>query len=472
MVLSDGGVCCIDEFNLMRETDRTSIHEAMEQQTISMAKAGIVCKLNTRCAIIAAANPRNLYRMSEPEGTSSVNIGIGSPLLSRFDLVFILRDERVPEWDAIIAEHLLSQARADFAGFAVRSGADLWSNDKLQSHFASICHVKPKMSKSASDVIAKYFQRCREDAQRDFARTTVRLLDSLNRLAEAYARLVFRDQVTVADALSVIRLMESTHGFGRIIKPFDVIKEELPLDFAADELREVLNIFDPDGEISLPADNYIPHEPLPQDTQTSQVVPSTGRQFDDQRHGRTSPTLDRNQTVPQNSLLSPEYTSTANLEFEILQALSTSSTPQSATETIPAMDDEEDLLLSQVADEFQASTSTQAHDQQAPRVRETGTNAWLSLNASAVPPHSQHSSSFNEDSVFQSTQGQSTGHFSSANVFRRPLQKTQTDNSEDSGIGSLPTFEQVKAFSQLLPPSNSQAVTQQEEQDILDCLDL
>lgn len=74
-----------------------------------MAKAGLVCKLNTRCAVIAAANPKNLYTMSESQGTSSLNIGIASPLLSRFDLVLILRDERDPVWDARISEHLLAQ---------------------------------------------------------------------------------------------------------------------------------------------------------------------------------------------------------------------------------------------------------------------------------------------------------------------------------------------------------------------------
>lgn len=93
----------------MRESDKASIHEAMEQQTISMAKAGILCKLNTRCSVIAAANPKNLYTMSEPEGASCLNIGIASPLLSRFDIILILRDERDKEWDARVSEHLMSQ---------------------------------------------------------------------------------------------------------------------------------------------------------------------------------------------------------------------------------------------------------------------------------------------------------------------------------------------------------------------------
>lgn len=243
LVLADGGVCCIDEFNLMRETDRASIHEAMEQQTISMAKAGIVCKLNTRCSIIAAANPKNLYSMSEPEGPSSINIGIASPLLSRFDLVFILRDLRIPEWDSEIADHLLAQVCTDSQDVTIEKNADLWSTQKLQTHFASICNVQPKMTDMAKEIIGAYYRQCRTDPKRDNSRTTVRLLDSLHRLAVAHARLLFRAHVTVLDAIVVIRLMESTYGFGRIVKPYDVIKEDLPLGPDNNEINEIFKIF-------------------------------------------------------------------------------------------------------------------------------------------------------------------------------------------------------------------------------------
>lgn len=243
LVLADGGICCIDEFNLMRETDRSSIHEAMEQQTISMAKAGIVCKLNTRCAILAAANPKNLHAMSEPESTNSINIGIATPLLSRFDLVFILRDERIPEWDDAIADHLLSQVITGFQGFMSDENSELWTAQQLQSHFIAISEVQPKMTPIASEILGAYYRRCRSDPERDQGRTTIRLLDSLNRLAEAHARLVFRDEITAIDAIVTIRLMESTFGFGRIVKPYDVIKEELPLGPVEDEIHCILEIF-------------------------------------------------------------------------------------------------------------------------------------------------------------------------------------------------------------------------------------
>jgi len=108
LVLADQGVCCIDEFGCIQDQDRTTIHEAMEQQTLSVAKAGIVCKLNCRATIIAVMNPRDcLY---DNDASLSRNTGLGTPLLSRFDLIFKMMDSSDAERDSNVTTYLLNRA--------------------------------------------------------------------------------------------------------------------------------------------------------------------------------------------------------------------------------------------------------------------------------------------------------------------------------------------------------------------------
>lgn len=105
MVLADGGVVCIDEFDKMREDDRVAIHEAMEQQTISIAKAGITTTLNSRCSVLAAANSV-FGRWDETKGEE--NIDFMPTILSRFDMIFIVKDEHNESRDATLAKHVIN----------------------------------------------------------------------------------------------------------------------------------------------------------------------------------------------------------------------------------------------------------------------------------------------------------------------------------------------------------------------------
>jgi len=106
MVLGDGGVVCIDEFDKMRPEDRVAIHEAMEQQTISVAKAGITTVLNSRCSVLAAANP--VFGRYDAERSLDENIDFQATILSRFDMIFLVRDEVQESRDRDVARHVLA----------------------------------------------------------------------------------------------------------------------------------------------------------------------------------------------------------------------------------------------------------------------------------------------------------------------------------------------------------------------------
>ncbi|KAL7563316.1 hypothetical protein ACA910_016674 [Epithemia clementina (nom. ined.)] len=217
LVLADQGVCCIDEFGCIRDQDRTTIHEAMEQQHLSVAKAGIVCKLNCRATIIAVMNPKDcLY---DNQCSLSVNTGLGTPLLSRFDLIFKLVDSSDATRDDNITTYLLNQAMhgSGCGSLLLRNDGnempslflpDPWPMEKLRAYIAIVKEkICPVLSDEAAVLLERHYEACRASKSRTIP-VTVRFLESLIRLSQAHARLLYRDNVLLIDAVAVIRVME------------------------------------------------------------------------------------------------------------------------------------------------------------------------------------------------------------------------------------------------------------------------
>lgn len=216
LVLADGGLCCIDEFDSMRVHDRATIHEAMEQQTISVAKAGLVTTLSTRTIVFGATNPKGQY---DPDQSLSVNTTLSGPLLSRFDIVLVLLDKKNPEWDAIVSSHILSEKgeARNFKDIPDDLG-NIWSLPMLRRYIHYVKqHFRPVLTKESERIISSYYQLQRRSATNNAARTTVRMLESLIRLAQAHARLMFRNEVTRLDAIASILCIESSMTTSAIV---------------------------------------------------------------------------------------------------------------------------------------------------------------------------------------------------------------------------------------------------------------
>ena len=205
LVLSDKGICCIDEIDKMRPEDRVAIHEAMEQRTVSIAKGGIVAMLNARSSILAAANPA-LGRY-DPYRTIGENLSLPITILSRFDLIFVIRDQPDRDIDLRMAEHILSLHRTGTPSVEPPIPPDL-----LRKYISYAKEIKPVLTQEAVERLKDFYLGMRSTSESSDSpiAITARQLESLTRLSEARARSALRKEVTVEDAEAVILLMRKS----------------------------------------------------------------------------------------------------------------------------------------------------------------------------------------------------------------------------------------------------------------------
>ncbi|KAK8515412.1 hypothetical protein V6N13_139611 [Hibiscus sabdariffa] len=213
MVLADGGVVCIDEFDKMRPEDRVAIHEAMEQQTISIAKAGITTVLNSRTSVLAAANPPS-GRYDDLK-TAQDNIDLQTTILSRFDLIFIVKDIRMYDQDKVIASHIIKvHASAQTTSNDSRPPKDEnWLKRYIQ-YCRTECH--PRLSEAACaklqsdyvDIRRGMRQQANETGESAAIPITVRQLEAIIRLSEALAKMKLSHVATEGDVAEALRLFK------------------------------------------------------------------------------------------------------------------------------------------------------------------------------------------------------------------------------------------------------------------------
>uniref|UniRef100_A0A1J3GWA5 DNA replication licensing factor MCM7 n=1 Tax=Noccaea caerulescens TaxID=107243 RepID=A0A1J3GWA5_NOCCA len=235
LVLADMGICAIDEFDKMDESDRTAIHEVMEQQTVSIAKAGITTSLNARTAVLAAANPA--WGRYDLRRTPAENINLPPALLSRFDLLWLILDRADMDSDLELAKHVL-HVHQTLESPAL--GFEPLEPNILRAYISAARRLSPYVPAELEEYIATAYSSIRQEEAKSntpHSYTTVRTLLSILRISAALARLRFSESVAQSDVDEALRLMQMSKislyaddrqkaGLDAISDTYSIIRDE------------------------------------------------------------------------------------------------------------------------------------------------------------------------------------------------------------------------------------------------------